>query len=70
MELDFGAVGKGYAADKAVEILKANGINSALLDLGGNIQAVGKKPDGSLWRVGIKNPWVDIRHPANRTITQ
>ncbi len=57
MELDFGAVGKGYAADKAVEILKANGIKSALLDFGGNIQAVGKKPDGSLWRVGIKNPW-------------
>lgn len=57
MELDFGAIGKGYAADKAVEILKSNGINSALLDLGGNIQAVGRKPDGSLWRVGIKNPW-------------
>jgi thiamine biosynthesis lipoprotein len=57
MELDFGAIGKGYAADKAVEILKSNGIKSALLDFGGNIQAVGKKPDGSLWRVGIKNPW-------------
>ena len=57
MELDFGAIGKGYAADKAVEILKSNGIKTALLDFGGNIQAVGKKPDGSLWRVGIKNPW-------------
>lgn len=57
MELDFGAIGKGYAADKAVEILKANGIKSALLDFGGNIQTLGKKPDGSLWRVGIKNPW-------------
>ena len=57
MELDFGAVGKGYAADNAVAILKKNGIKSALLDFGGNIQTVGKKPDGSLWRVGIKNPW-------------
>ena len=57
MELDFGAIGKGYAADEAVAILKENGITSALLDFGGNIQTVGKKPDGSLWNVGIRNPW-------------
>ena len=57
MELDFGAVGKGYAADQALAILEKNGISSALLDFGGNIQTLGKKPDGSLWRVGIKNPW-------------
>ena len=57
MELDFGAIGKGYAADEAVKILEENGIKSALLDFGGNIQTVGRKPDGSLWRVGIKNPW-------------
>ncbi len=57
IELDFGAVGKGYAADEALLILEENGIKSALLDFGGNIQALGKKPDGSLWKVGIKNPW-------------
>lgn len=57
MELDFGAVGKGYAADEAVKILQENDIKSALLDFGGNIQTIGRKPDGSLWRVGIKNPW-------------
>ena len=57
IELDFGAVGKGYAADQALLILEENGIKSALLDFGGNIQAIGKKPDGSLWKVGIKNPW-------------
>lgn len=57
MEIDFGAVGKGYAADEALLILEENGIKSALLDFGGNIQALGKKPDGSLWKVGIKNPW-------------
>ena len=57
IELDFGAVGKGYAADEALLILKENGIKSALLDFGGNIQTLGKKPDGSLWKVGIKNPW-------------
>ena len=57
MELDFGAIGKGYAADQAKAILEKNGIVSALLDFGGNIQAIGKKPDGTLWRIGIKNPW-------------
>ena len=57
LQLDFGAVGKGYAGDCAVKILKENGISSALLDFGGNIQVLGKKPDGNLWLVGIKNPW-------------
>jgi len=57
MEMDLGAVGKGYAGDCAVKILKENGVSSAILDLGGNIQTVGKKPDGSLWTIGIKNPW-------------
>ena len=57
MELDFGGVGKGYAADEALAILKNNGIKSALLDFGGNIQTLGLKSDGSLWRVVIKNPW-------------
>ncbi len=57
MKLDFGAVGKGYAADEIVNILQAKGIKNALLDLGGNVQALGTKPDGSLWTVGIKNPW-------------
>lgn len=57
MQLDFGAVGKGYAGDLAVKILKESGIKSALLDFGGNIQVLGTKPDGKDWTVGIKNPW-------------
>ncbi|MCR4733881.1 MAG: FAD:protein FMN transferase [Treponema sp.] len=56
---DFGALGKGFAADRILEILKKYGIESALLDLGGNIQLLGKKPDSSLWKVGIKNPLPD-----------
>ena len=59
MEIDFGAVGKGYAGDKAIELLKENGIKSAILDLGGNIQTIGCKNDGKKWRVGIKSPWDD-----------
>lgn len=57
MELDLGAVGKGYAGDEAAETLKKNGITSALLNLGGNVQAIGSKPDGSNWRIGIRNPF-------------
>ena len=57
MALDFGALGKGYAADRAVEILGGLGIKSALLDFGGNIQALGTKADGTLWKVGVRNPF-------------
>lgn len=55
--IDLGAVGKGYAGDLAISILKSQGINSAILDLGGNIQTLGKKADGTNWSIGIKNPW-------------
>lgn len=57
MMIDFGAVGKGFAGDEAVKVLKEFGIKSALLDLGGNIQTLGAKPDGSEWNIGVKNPW-------------
>ena len=55
--IDFGAVGKGYAGDEAAQILRERGITSALLDIGGNIQAIGTKPDGSNWRIGLKDPF-------------
>lgn len=59
MELDLGAVGKGYAGDVAAEMLEEQGITSALLDLGGNIQAIGSRPGGGDWRLGIRNPFGD-----------
>ncbi len=57
MMIDLGAVGKGFAGDEAAKIMKSFGIKSALLDLGGNIQTIGSKPDGSNWTIGIKNPF-------------
>ncbi len=54
-QLDFGAVAKGYAAEKCAEILSKNNI-SGILTLGGNIQTVGEKPDGSDWHIGITDP--------------
>lgn len=59
MQLDFGAIGKGYAGDLALNYLKKNGIESALLDFGGNVQTLGTKPDGKPWTIGIKKPWTD-----------
>lgn len=57
MELDLGAVGKGYAADEVATILKEEGVTSALLDLGGNIQLIGTKPDGDDWKIGLRDPF-------------
>ncbi len=56
MEIDLGSVAKGYTGAALAALLREGGVTSALLDLGGNIQAVGAKPDGSPWRVGIRNP--------------
>lgn len=54
--IDLGGIAKGYTGDILEEYLKSEGAESALLDLGGNIHAVGGKPDGSAWRLGIKDP--------------
>ena len=56
MEIDFGGIVKGYSGDEAVKVLKDSGVNSAILSLGGNIQALGTKPDGSDWTVAVKDP--------------
>lgn len=56
MELDLGAIAKGYAGERAADLLRANGVASALLNMGGNVQSVGGKPDGSPWRIGIQDP--------------
>lgn len=53
---DLGAVAKGYTSDRVCEIIRKQGITSALVNLGGNVQAIGAKPDGSPWKVGIEDP--------------
>lgn len=54
--LDLGGIAKGYASQKAAEILKEYGVTSALMSLGGNVRAVGTKPDGEGWSVAITDP--------------
>ena len=56
MEIDLGSVAKGYAGQLAAQMLREHGVQSALLNLGGNVQTVGAKPDGSPWQIGIKDP--------------
>ncbi len=55
-EIDLGAVAKGYAGDVLCGYLKDEGVSSALLDLGGNIHAIGSSPDGNPWRLGVRSP--------------
>ena len=57
MEMDLGAVGKGYAGDLAASLVEEAGVTSALLNIGGNVQTVGSKPDGSKWRLAIRSPY-------------
>ncbi len=53
--LDLGGIAKGYASSRIAEFLKARGVDSALIDLGGNIQVVGTRR-GSPWNIGIRDP--------------
>lgn len=56
MELDFGATVKGYAVQKVLELYRQSDIAGGILSLGGNVAAFGKKPDGSAFRTGIRDP--------------
>lgn len=55
-ELDFGGIAKGYAADVVVQYFREQNVKSALLSLGGNVYAMGTKPDGTKWRIAIADP--------------
>ena len=57
MSLDVGSVGKGYAVEMVAQAAEARGLTSALISVGGNLRAIGTKPDGSAWVGGVENPW-------------
>lgn len=57
MKIDLGSIGKGYTSDVVAEIAKNNGISSGLVNLGGNVQAIGTKPNGEKWKLGLQNPF-------------
>ena len=56
MEIDLGSVAKGYTGDQIMQIFRDNGVTSGMVSLGGNVQTLGSKPDGSAWRIAVQNP--------------
>lgn len=56
MKIGFGAIGKGYAADKAKELLINRGVKSGIINASGDMNTWGKQPDGTDWQVAITNP--------------
>jgi thiamine biosynthesis lipoprotein ApbE len=55
-QVDLGGIGKGYALDRARDVLRARGVRSAWLDLGGNIATLGAPPEGGRWRIAVGHP--------------
>lgn len=56
MEIDLGGIAKGYTSGRVLDIMKSYGIESAVINLGGNAHVLGNKTDGSQWKVGIQDP--------------
>jgi len=56
MELDFGGIGKEYAVDRLASLLAAEGFNRGLVNLGGDLLALGPRADGEPWKIGLRDP--------------
>jgi len=56
VQMDLGGIIKGFAADKAIAVLKKNGIEGGIVAVAGDIRVFGRQPDGRPWRVGVQNP--------------
>ena len=64
MMIDLGGIAKGYIADRIRQYLMEKGVEHAILSFGGNVIAIGQKPDGSDWKVGVQ----DIDKPTGETM--
>ena len=69
VRIDLGGIAKGYAVDVAAESLKAHGVMDALLDLSGNMVALGSSGGGGSWRIGIRDPRDRIPYLARLVIS-
>lgn len=75
MRIGFGAIGKGYAADKVRSMLKSKGVKAGIINASGDLTTWGKQPDGKDWMVGITNPlnkdkvfsWFPVQNAAVAT---
>ncbi len=59
MEIDLGSVAKGYTGDMVMQAFRDSGVTSGMISLGGNVQVLGTKPDGSNWRIAVQDPSAD-----------
>ena len=71
--IDLGGIAKGYTSGRIMEIFKENGVTSGMVSLGGNVQLLGTKTDGSNWKVGIQDPnnseeMLGVLETANRAV--
>lgn len=55
-KIDLGGIAKGYAARRAIECFQAHGVRAGIVSLGGNVQTLGSRPDGTPWQVGVRDP--------------
>ena len=60
VKIDFGGIAKGYTSSRIMQIYKKCGVTSGLVSLGGNVQLLGAKPDGSAWKVAVESPDEDF----------
>ncbi len=67
IKIDFNAIAQGYSVDMISEFLFSNGIENYLVDIGGEVNGRGKKPDGSYWKVGIEKPSKNATDQRNLT---
>jgi thiamine biosynthesis lipoprotein ApbE len=75
LSIDFGGIGKGYAVDRALRILKGKGIESGIINFSGNIYAIGSPPGEKGWRIAIRHPrmkeealtFIEVRNMAVST---
>ena len=73
-KIDLGAIAKGYAADRVIDIYKKNDVKSGFINIGGNVLTLGNKPDESPWLIGIQNPfkvrgeYIGIVNISNETV--
>lgn len=69
MEIDLGGIAKGYAGQQAANLLKDSGVKSAIINMGGNVQTVGSKYDGSDWKVAIRDPIDESKYIGYVTVS-
>jgi thiamine biosynthesis lipoprotein len=63
LKIDVGGLAKGYAVEMTAKMLEDKGVDGYLLNVGGNVRAIGKKGDGKPWKVGIENPNTESSEP-------